>query len=214
MANFSEIDFVPDGDLGKTVWTAARRVRFNSDAFREAVFPEIETTVASLWTDEHLYFAYWCSYQSLNCFPVAELCSEGNELWTRDVVEAFVAPEISKSNHYFEFEVSPDNRGLVLEIWLEGATVHRAAGEPGFEHASRIDRGSKIWTVEMRIPVRSMGVPRITLEVDWRINLYRADGTGNEEQRRLLSWAPLETANRTFHQPESFGILRFADRRS
>jgi len=210
-ASASEIDFVPDGDLGKKVWAAPSRVRFACDAFRGTEYPTSETTVACLWTSEYLYLAYWCRYESLFYFPPEELCSEGNELWTRDVVEAFVAPENLNSKHYFEFEVSPNNRGLDLEISVEGGGVHSAAWESGFEHASRIDRAVQMWTVEMRIPARTMGVRIIGPEVDWRINLYRADGS--YEQRRLLSWAPLEAAKNTFHQPEAFGILRFAARR-
>jgi hypothetical protein len=65
--------------------------------------------------------------------------------------------------------------------------------------------------VEMRIPARSMGVQRIVSGVDWRINLYRADGVGSVDQRRLLSWAPLLVANYSFHQPKAFGILRFSN---
>jgi Carbohydrate family 9 binding domain-like len=213
-AEFCDTDFIPDGNLDKEVWATARQVRICRDAFRGIEYPEIETVVASVWTNEYLYLAYWCKYESLNLFPPEECCTEGSELWTRDVVEAFVAPVETARMHYYELEVSPDNRSLELENSQEGGRIHNAAWKSGFEHASTINYAQQIWTVEMRIPLQSMKVQRIVPGVDWRINLYRADGFGNDEQRRLLSWAPLLIANYSFHQPESFGILRFVTPRS
>jgi alpha-galactosidase len=207
-ARFSDIDFVPDGDLDKKAWDAFPRVRFIRDAFRGVEYPEIETEVSSLWTHDYLYLAFWCRYETLHTFANEEPCAEGNELWTRDVVEAFIAPEKSRISHYYEVEVTPDNRALELDISFDGLP-RRETWQSGFEHATRINSDSKIWTVEMRIPVRSM-CAQIVPGVDWRANLCRADGAGSDEQRRLLSWAPLQAADHSFHQPESFGILRFA----
>jgi hypothetical protein len=46
--------------------------------------------------------------------------------------------------------------------------------------------------------------------MEWRINLYRADGKGGDSQRRFLSWSPLPPGTKlSFHQPASFGIIRF-----
>jgi hypothetical protein len=213
-AKLSDIDFVPDGNLDKKVWATAGRVRFDRDAFRGIEYPSVETVVAAIWTAEYLYLAYWCKYETLNVFAPEEACAEGNELWTRDVVEAFIAPDPLAKEHYYELEVSPNNRGLDLENSLIGEKVHNAVWDSGFEHAATINYAKQIWAVEIRIPVRSMNVDKIIPGVDWRINLYRADGPGNASQRRLLSWAPLQIANNSFHQPESFGILRFSTPRS
>jgi hypothetical protein len=210
IANISEVDFVPDGDLDKKVWAACGRVKFRRDAFGTIEFPEIETAASALWTNEYLYLAFWCRYQALHLFAPEERCAEGNELWTRDVVEAFISPEPSISSHYYEFEVSPDNRGLDLEISHEPISTPDTKWTSGFEHAASINCVSRIWTAEMRIPVQSMGVRQVRPSIDWRINLFRADGVGNDYERHLLSWSPLQIANRSFHQPESFGILRFA----
>jgi hypothetical protein len=210
---FSEIDFAPDGDLDKSVWASPPRVKFNRDAFRGTEHPEIDTVVSSIWTHSYLYLAFWCRYEMLHIFAPDEELSEGNELWTRDVVEAFITPEESTSCHYYEFEVSPDNRGLALEIWLQDRIPRRETRDSAFDHATQIDSASKMWTAEMRIPLRSMAKTFIS-EIDWRINLYRADGVGTDASRRLLSWAQLQSANHSFHQPESFGVLRFQNARS
>ncbi|HET9086692.1 MAG TPA: carbohydrate-binding family 9-like protein [Acidobacteriaceae bacterium] len=209
-SGFIGSDFVPDGNLEKEVWTSARKIRFDQDAFNRKHYPEIETTVASRWTNKYLYLAYWCRYKTLNFYPEEDVRSERWELWKRDVVEAFIAPQSSNPNHYYEFEVAPNNQWLDLEIDLDQKSPHNPEWNSGFEHATRIDAARHIWTVEMRIPVRSMGVRHSGPGPDWRINLFRAEGVEEGPGRRLLSWSKLPVDNGTFHQPAAFGTLEFA----
>ncbi len=209
VANYSDRDFVPDGDLDKHAWMICDRVVFNRDAFRGTEYQGIETAARSLWTEQHLYLAFWCRYQALNLFAPDEQCGEDGELWTRDVVEAFIEPDLFRGSSYYEFEVSPDNRSLALVISHGGDGGRETKPNSGFEHATKINCTSRVWTAEMRIPIQSLGVREIVPGTDWRINLYRADGVGSDDQRRMVSWAPLDASNRTFHQPDSFGILRF-----
>ena len=209
-SEFSKTDFVPDGNLKKRVWASAKKVRFDQGAFQKTGYPEIETVVASRWTEKYLYLAYWCKYKTLNTFQGEDAHAERWELWTRDVVEAFINPQPDRPTHYYEFEVAPNNQWLDLEIDLTNTKQpHDAQWNSGFEHVTKIDAARHVWTVEMRIPVQSMGVQRMEPNTDWRINLYRADGFGNDQQRHLLSWSPLAIQNGSFHQPDSFGILRF-----
>lgn len=209
-SHFYEVDFGPDGDLDKKAWAGVCRTSFNRDAFKRCAYPEIETAVASLWTRECLYLAFWCRYEALNVFPLGEDCGEGSELWTRDVVEAFIAPDPVAISHYYEVEVSPNNRSLELKIINQDSQLDTKSWVSGMNHAARIESALRLWTVEMRIPFRSMGVA-VVPGADWRINLFRADGAGSDEQRRLLSWSPLDTTIKSFHQPASFGMLRFAN---
>jgi len=209
-SEFSRTDFVPDGDLDKKAWATAKKASFDQDAFQRTAYPEIETSVASRWTEKYLYLAYWCKYRTLNIYQGEDPRAERWELWERDVVEAFINPQPAQPVHYYEFEIAPNNQWLDLEIDLHGKRPHNAQWNSGFEHATRVYPARHIWTVEMRIPVRSMGVQRIDPNIAWRINLYRADGPGSGEKRRLLSWSPLAIANNSFHQPASFGILKFA----
>ncbi len=55
--------------------------------------PEVETTVASLWTKHYLYLAYWCKYTTLNTYTGEDPSVQRWQLWDRDVVEAFIAPQ-------------------------------------------------------------------------------------------------------------------------
>jgi hypothetical protein len=213
-STFIRKDFVPDGDLDKEVWITASKAGFHRDAFHNIEYPELETQVASLWTRHYLYLAWWCKYVSLNTFQGEDPGKERWELWSRDVVEAFINPEPSRELHYYEFEVAPNNQWLDLEVSLDSKLPHNAQWDSGFEHVARTNSVRSIWTVEMRIPVQSMGVRRIEPGVDWRINLYRADGNISKGARKLISWSPLAVANNSFHQPASFGLLRFTSSRS
>jgi hypothetical protein len=131
------------------------------------------------------------------------------ELWDRDVVEAFIAPDPARSSHYFEFEVAPNNQWVDLEIDLSRQPFNSAQWNSGFEHATRVDAVRHLWTSEWRIPVASLSRSGITPEDIWRVNFYRSDGAA--PHRRAMSWGalPRKLPSNSFHQPESFGVLRF-----
>jgi len=208
-SKFSGADFAPDGDLSKKAWTDAARVTMDRDRFGHTRFPDSETQVASLWTAGYVYFAYWCRYRSLNIYAGEDPAKERWELWNRDVVEAFINPQPERFLHYYEFEVAPNNQWIDLEIDLSKTPMNDAGWDSRFEHATRIDAEHKVWTVEMRIPVGPMKVNTIHPGDEWRLNLYRADGPGDDTQRRFMSWSPLPGPKGTFHQPASFGIMTF-----
>ncbi len=202
-------DFALDGDLSKSVWKTASPVTFDRSAKGGGRFPESETSVSSVWTKQNLYFAYRCKYSKLNIYEGESTEKERWELWNRDVVEVFINPEPARFNHYYEYEVSPNNQWIDLVIDLENKPFNDAKWDSKFEHATRIDEKNHIWTCEMRLPVTAMGAREITADAEWRVNFYRADGPGDDSKRRFLSWSPLPGPKMTFHQPASFGLIRF-----
>jgi hypothetical protein len=209
-SKFTPADFVPDGNLSKKVWKDAPRISFDQDRFGLTHFPDSEVQVASLWTPGYVYFAYWCKYRALNIYAGEDPAKERWELWNRDVVEAFINPQPERFPHYYEFEVAPNNQWIDLEIDLTKTPFNDAGWDSHFEHATKVDAGRKVWSVEMRIPVGSMKVNAILAGDEWRLNLYRADGPGDDTQRRFLCWSALPAGpNKSFHQPASFGIIRF-----
>ena len=211
-ASFLDVDFIPDGNLEKAVWRNAQRVHFYQDAFKGTRHQEIETTASSLWTAHNLYLAYWCKYLTLNTYEGEDPAIQRWQLWDRDVVEAFIAPQRDETPHYYEFEVAPNNQWIDLEIDLGSKQSPNALWNSNFLHAARIDAARQIWTVEIRIPVEPMGAQSLDNNTEWRINLYRADGTGSDAERNLMCWSPLPVNNGSFHQPASFGLLKFAPR--
>jgi Carbohydrate family 9 binding domain-like len=201
-------DFTPDGNLEKEIWRQAAWVRFDQDMSGRRNFPQSETAVAARWTAAHLYFAFRCRFSTLTVYENEDPAKERWGLWNRDVVEVFVNPQPERVNHYYEFEVSPNNQWIDLEIDKTKTPFNDAGWNSGFEHSTRIDAANHFWMCEMRIPVSSMGVERIPAGAEWRINFYRADGPGDNSQRRLMSWSTIPDS-RTFHVPTRFGIIRF-----
>ena len=212
VSTFVKDDWRPDGDLSKESWTRAVPVQFNQDARSDARYPEFTTKVASCWTAKYLYLAFWCPYQTLNIYEGEDAAVERWRLWERDVVEVFIQPAPQMPSHYYEFEVAPNNQWLDLEIHLAPKPSHNAGWNSGFEHAARINPTTHIWTVEMRIPAASMNT-EIRPGGDWRVNFYRCDGPGDDRTMHLMCWGrlPFRGPGASFHQPASFGILRFSD---
>jgi hypothetical protein len=208
-SKFLAADFVPNGDLAKDVWKDATRVTLG-DRFSHNPLAGSETQAASLWTPHYIYLAYWCRYRSLNIYEGEDPAKERWELWNRDVVEAFINPQPERFLHYYEFEVAPNNQWIDLEIDLSKNPMNDAAWDSHFEHATKVDPEHKSWTVEIRIPASSMNASAIKAGDEWRINLYRCDGPGDDSQRRFLSWSPLPAGtDGSYHQPAAFGIIKF-----
>lgn len=207
-SQYTSEDFTPDGNLQKAVWKEAGWVRFNHDMSGRHTYPQSETKVAARWTTTHLYFAFWCRYSTLNIYRGEDAAKERWELWERDVVEVFVNPQPGRASHYYEFEVSPNNQWIDLEIDQTKTPFHDAGWNSNFAHATRVDSTNRVWTCEMRIPVASMGVRQVQPGDEWRINFYRADGPGENSQRRFMSWSTIPEGN-SFHVPTRFGLIRF-----
>lgn len=206
-ANRAAADFATDGNLGKKAWKKARWIEFSHSMSGDASYPDQATRVAVLWTDKYIYFAFSCKYDALHVFEGEDISKERWELWNRDVAEVFLNPRPERQLHYYEFEVSPNNQWIDLEITRGEKPNHDASWNSGFEHATRIDRKRHVWTAEMRIPLSSMGVMEVKTGMEWRANFFRAAGKGVDTQRKFLAWSTIP-AGTTFHVPSRFAILR------
>lgn len=206
----SSTNFLPDGDLSKSLWKQAKWVEFDSDASGKSHYPEAETRVASLWTETHIYFAFSSRYDSLNIYEGEDPKAERWQLWERDVVEVFLNPEPARVNHYFEFEVAPNNQWIDLEIDKTKDPFNDASWNSGFEHATRIDAEHHVWTMEMRIPLAAMNVKDPRAGTEWRVNFFRAAGKGGDDHRKFLAWSIIPEG-KTFHVPTRFGILKLVN---
>jgi len=204
----SSRDFVPDGDLKKSVWAKAKWIRFDHHMSGQPHYPESAVQVAALWTEKYVYFAFKCKYTTLNIYEGEDAVKERWELWDRDVAEVFINPEPERVKHYYEFEVAPNNQWIDLEIDKTKTPFNNAGWDSHFDHTTRIDSKKHVWVAEMRIPVSSMGVAAVQAGMEWRLNFYRADGPGDDSKRRFMAWSTLPTGS-TFHQPEHFGIIKF-----
>lgn len=208
ISGFSRKDFVPDGDLKKKAWVKAKWIRFDHDMSGRLHYPEADTRVAALWTEKFVYFAFKCKYSALNVYEGEDASKERWELWNRDVAEVFINSQPERVSHYYEFEVAPNNQWIDLEIDKTKTPFNDASWDSHFDHAARVDSKKHVWICEMRIPVTSMGVSAMQPNMEWRLNFYRADGLGDDTQRRFMAWSIIPEGN-SFHQPAYFGIIKF-----
>lgn len=193
-------DFAPDGKLEEAEWSAAVPVRLEYQSGNGSARAELSTAVRLLWSDEFLYLSYECPFTALSTHGAAQE-GERQGLWEMDVVEAFIAPDPANPKRYTEHEWAPNGEKLDLKIDLPAKDF---AWSSGMESAVAIDEAAKIWRLEARIPLKALG-PAPTVGTRWRMNLYRHDKAAGAG----LAFSP--TLKGTFHNPDRFGWLEFAE---
>jgi len=195
-------DFKPSGRLDELAWRVAEAARVENQLRDGAARAEVATTVRMLWSERYLYLGYECPYSELTVFEPPDRKRERYGLWERDVVEAFIGSDPDSGNHYFEFEVSPNGEQLDLEL---GGETKGLDWSSGFESAAKRNNQAKVWSVEMRIPLKALSATGPAKGTRWRLNLYRHDRAHDA----FLAWNP--TATSTAHTPARFGYLEFGD---
>ena len=197
-----EEDFEPDGRLSETAWKKANPAWLECESRDYTAKPELSTAVRVLWSNTHLYLGYESPYTQLTTFEPPQMDKERLGLWDRDVVEAFIGSDGQDIRRYTEFEVAPTNEKLDLILKLPERDFDWSSQ---FTSAVTVDEKAKIWTCEMRIPLKALSEVKPAAGTRWRLNLYRCD----RAHKAFLAWSP--TLQGSFHTPEKFGVLEFAD---
>lgn len=194
-------DFKPDGRLREAAWRRAVPGWIESALKEGETRPALSTRLRALWSDRFLYLAYEAPYTELTVFePVSRTDRVG--LWDRDVVEAFIGSDPANPGHYTEYQVAPTGETLDLALKLPDRDFPWSSG---MEAAVRMDRRSKTWTTELRIPLTALGSEPPRIGTRWRANFYRHATT----ERVFLAWHP--TADNSAHVPARFGWLEFTN---
>jgi len=189
-----------DGFPGSSCWADAAPVIFCSDWRAENPDPERRTEVRVLWTNDRIFLRFHCRFRKI--FTYEGTGTHRDRLWMRDVAEIFIRPGTWESNHYLEFEISPNGDWLDLDISPGKKSILYC----DMKSRVNLDREKQTWTAEMGIPVHCFNTPVNPLE-EWRLNLFRIEG---EEPKRFYSaWIPTRTPQPNFHVPELFGAVRF-----
>lgn len=158
-----------------------------------------------LWSDESLNVQFVCNQdQPLIVSQNPQLDQKTIGLWDRDVCEIFIAPFPDQPHQYFEFEAAPTGEWVDLAV-----SFNETNRENDFDFLSGITVAANVSDdrviIGMRIPW-SPSIPKPQPGDQWRANLFRCVGLGNE---RYLAWQPTGTEEPNFHVPEAFGWLRF-----
>jgi predicted TIM-barrel fold metal-dependent hydrolase len=203
-------DFAIDGGLDSPLWQTARPIRLEQTARDGAVRPELSTTIRALWSKGFLYLRFACPFTQLTSFVPPQfdrkrysMDKQGVSLWDRDVVEAFIASDTANLTRYAEFQVAPTNERLDLMILEKDKRDWNWTSK--FESSVAVDEKLKTWTCQIRIPLSALSQTSPAAGSRWRINFFRCDRSNHA----ALAWNP--TLNPSFHVPERFGALEFAD---
>ena len=169
---------------------------------------QFRTEIRSRWTKDDLYFLFICPYHQLYLKPSPDTIRETNQLWKWNVAEVFIGSDFDDIRRYKEFELSPHDEWIDLDINLN--KPHHEQGwvwNSGFGHAARIDSREHVWYAALRIPFAALGISPPGPGTTFRLNLFRTEGPPREQKE--IMWQP--TMSTTFHVPERFGLLRLAE---
>jgi len=196
---------LPDADGFPTLssWELAAPLRFSADWQGKNADPERETEVRLLWTPESLYLQFRARYRVITVFLDAEPNGRRDQLWDRDVVEAFLQTEPTHLRRYKEFEVSPN--GLWIDLDIGPGEKHDL--KSGLRRRVILNEPAKTWVAEIALPMKYL-VERFDPVATWRVNFYRVEGAA--EPRFYSAWQPTRTPAPNFHVPEAFGEMVFA----
>jgi alpha-galactosidase len=184
-------------------WEMAAAVTFCSDWQGKNPDPNRETRVRVMWSLDTLYLRFECRYRVLHLFEDSDPNGRRDQLWDRDVAEAFLQPDPSQPRAYKEFEISPNGLWIDLDISPGG----KADLKSGMQRSVVLDERAHTWAAELAIPMKAL-----TTKFDpgsvWRVNFFRVEG--QQEPRGYYAWQPTHTPQPNFHVPSALGRLRFA----
>ena len=198
-----EIDI---SQLDDDLWRAAEGVKVTSYWSGEKA-PESRHLVARLlWSPTTLCVRFDAAQNEplvVSDHPDTEKKTLG--LWDRDVCEIFIAPDPSRRERYFEFEVAPTGEWVDLALQIVEGERRTDAGYSSGMRAAASVRDDRV-VMAMAIPWDAFGTVPRTGDV-WAGNLFRCVGAGPE--RGYLAWQPTWTEMPNFHVPERFGEFVF-----
>jgi alpha-galactosidase len=189
---------------GKASWKQAPAIRFSSNWRGQEADPQRETEVRLLWNRGTLFLRFFARFRELTVFPDARADGWRDQLWDRDVAEAFLQPDASDPRVYKEFEVSPNGYWIDLNI-SHGKTEEMRSG---LRRRVVQDAHARTWTAELAIPMSGL-TRAFDPKQAWRVNFYRVEG--QTEPRFYSAWSPTMTPQPNFHVPEAFGYLVFRE---
>lgn len=203
-------------------WTNASPITFCADWQDQNADPARQTEVRVLWTPHTFYLRFVCRYRELFIFDDFDPNGRRDQLWNRDVAEAFLQPDPSEPRHYKEFEVSPNGMWIDLDIGPRPELTSNDVSPDSVPASPRNLRSGltrsvwlnsespnqeqKIWTAELAIPIQAL-TANFDPSARWRANFYRVEG--RQEPRFYSAWQPTKTPQPNFHVPEAFGYLQF-----
>src|SRR6267142_5295769 len=131
-------------------WKRAPAIRFERDWRGEQADVQRATEVRLLWNEQTLFLQFLAHYRELHVFSDARADGWRDELWERDVAEAFLQPVAGDARVYKELEVSPNGYWIDLNI----AHGEKEEMHSGLRRRVVQDAQERAWTAELAVPMR------------------------------------------------------------
>jgi len=195
-----------ENDISDGAWDAAGFIGVNQ-YWNGVDAPEGRHAFAKLlWTDAALCVRFDANQKEPMVIAAKpDLSKKAMNLWDRDVLEIFVAPDRNEPRKYFEFEAAPT--GEWLDVAIDSTGGIRVADwnyRSGMETSAKIEEGRIV--ISMKIPWTAFGKKPEADDV-WLGNILRC--VGKDPDRGYLAWSPTMTDEPNFHIPERFGEFHF-----
>ena len=184
-----------DGKLDETVWKRVPGAAFVLT--KDASKPATPTIVRVAYDDRCLYVGYQCFEKGQETQLVGTKRRDDTAIFKADCVETFLQPR-GTGTPYFQIVANTEG-GLWDEKWTgrrtrahwDGPNI-RSAGIMGFD----------MWTVELAVPFKGLGVNPPKPGDVWRVNFCRQE----LPSRELTAFS---FTGGGFGVPARFGVLRF-----
>ncbi|MBM4079406.1 MAG: hypothetical protein FJ278_06875, partial [Planctomycetes bacterium] len=182
-----------DGRLDEPAWQQAvtgsdmRVLGENTAALRA-------TTFRALTTDDALYLGIHCEAPAGRAMPKPKATDRDGPAFGDEAFELYFQP--ATPGPYYHLVAN------VTAVRYDGIGMDGSWNGEWEVRTSTVQDG---WQAEVRVPFRTLGLSGKPKPGDtWRFNIARND----QVNRQYQTWAGLSAG---FHEPESFGTLRFTD---
>lgn len=189
----------------KTTWTRLTKIDLYGD--------EQKTEFKVMYSPTGLYVTFRGDDNKIT----SAYQNDGDDLYDADVFEVFLHP-IPSSPMYFEYEISPLEKELILLItnnkgkfsaWLPWYKVEKRTEKKVFIENGKKENGSmsKSWSAEIFMPyqlIDPLGAEAPKSGTKWNANFCRLDYDSGKMVK--FSWSPIKTA---FHEFEKYKSIIF-----
>ena len=185
-----------DGDLGDAAWQGAEElpVEFRKD---DASRSALSTRARVAYDDRFLYLAVTCAEPLVKEIKDTVTQRDG-EVWNENEIEVFLDPQNDGKSFY---QLLANSLGTLTDIKHAGA-----AASVDWDSRAQVGvaKGADSWSVEMAIPLESLGAADLTPGDVWALNVCRVRTTVKPSE--YTCWSPTFGG---FGQPDRFGYLVF-----
>ncbi|HBE03195.1 MAG TPA: hypothetical protein DC049_12080, partial [Spirochaetia bacterium] len=170
--------------------------------------PNAKTAFYLSYDSSNIYITAFCSEPAVDKI-IAVKTEKDSEVFSDDCIEIFLGPKAAVFMPYYHFAVN--SLGIVFDEEVRSGAAELDQPDTKImekkwnaEAKTAAWKWSGGWAVQIKIPVKDMGVQLITSGLRWRFNVGRVR-YGAQKEFSALAYLPAGQ----FHTPERFAILEF-----